>query len=406
MSSVAIEALKTAWRDYVTDGVPSSGANEPSKTEIRSGLTSLGVELGNITLGGIVNVVKETRALLNADLAYAANSVALVYGDTTDDNNDFYVKVGASGSGSWTLTTIIHDTLENVAQPYVDLAQAWAEGTLPGGAGTKSSEEWAGVSEDWAGVSEDWADAAELSASTAESVSGPTYASTAAGIAATTVGDSFAVDNGDGTVSIYLHEAGPVATLQRTLATTDALAAIGGDDLIGSDDGASGSLWTTVKGFITYIRALVAVKANTADVLAKASNLSDVANSSTARGNIGAASAENPALTGTIDLNGSTRGATVAVAASAINCATGNYFSKTATGALTWTVSNVPTSRAYHFILKLTNGGLGAQTWMTGIKWPSGTAPTLTSAGVDYLGFITDDGGTTWHGCLLRKDSK
>jgi hypothetical protein len=103
---------------------------------------------------------------------------------------------------------------------------------------------------------------------------------------------------------------------------------------------------------------------------------------------------------------GSVRSNIVTVAASAVDCSTGNYFIKTASGALTWTVTNVPASRAYSFLLELTNGGTGTQTWFSGIKWPGGTAPTLTDAGVDVLGFITDDGGTTWRGVQLMKDSK
>lgn len=76
------------------------------------------------------------------------------------------------------------------------------------------------------------ADAAAQSAATAEAAAGPTYASTAAGLAATTSGEGFAVDNGDGTVTVYLNNAG-VAVAQRALATTAALAASGGADLIG-----------------------------------------------------------------------------------------------------------------------------------------------------------------------------
>lgn len=69
-----------------------------------------------------------------------------------------------------------------------------------------------------------------------ESAAGPTYASIALGEAATTTGQSFAVDNGDGTVSIYLRTGGG-STLQRTLATTGALAATGGAALIGHGAG-------------------------------------------------------------------------------------------------------------------------------------------------------------------------
>lgn len=100
------------------------------------------------------------------------------------------------------------------------------------------------------------------------------------------------------------------------------------------------------------------------------------------------------------------RSAVVTVAASNIDCSAGNFFIKTATGGLTWTVSNVPATGAFSFLLELTNGGTGTQVWMSGIKWPGGTGPTLAAAGVDVLGFLTDDGGTTWRGVQLMKDSK
>jgi len=111
-------------------------------------------------------------------------------------------------------------------------------------------------------------------------------------------------------------------------------------------------------------------------------------------------------LGGQSDFTGSIVNGVNTVSASAVDCSAGNYFIKTASGALTWTVSNVPSSRAYAFILELTNGGTGTQTWFSGIKWPGGTAPTLVASGVDVLGFITDDGGTTWRGVQLMKDSK
>lgn len=113
----------------------------------------------------------------------------------------------------------------------------------------------------------------------------------------------------------------------------------------------------------------------------------------------------SPSFTGTASFVAVKSGVS-AVAASAIDCSAGNFFTKTASGALTWTVSNVPSSGAFSFILELTNGGTGTQTWFTGIKWPGGTAPTLTASGIDLLGFITDDGGTTWRGVQLMKDSK
>lgn len=67
------------------------------------------------------------------------------------------------------------------------------------------------------------AEAAALSAATAEAAAGPTYANTGAGLAATSDGEGFAVDNGDGTVTVYINDGG-AAVSQRTLATTDYVA--------------------------------------------------------------------------------------------------------------------------------------------------------------------------------------
>lgn len=97
----------------------------------------------------------------------------------------------------------------------------------------------------------------------------------------------------------------------------------------------------------------------------------------------------------------------VAVAASAISLTTGNYFTKTISSTTAFTVSNVPASgTTASFILELTNGGAFTVNWWAGVKWAGGTAPTLTAAGVDILGFYTHDGGTTWRGLVLAKDSK
>ena len=96
----------------------------------------------------------------------------------------------------------------------------------------------------------------------------------------------------------------------------------------------------------------------------------------------------------------------VAMSANDINLATGNYFTKTISGATTLTVSNVPSAGlTATFILDLTNGASATITWW-GVKWVGGTAPTLTAAGRDSLGFFTHDGGTTWSGVVIGKDIK
>ena len=112
----------------------------------------------------------------------------------------------------------------------------------------------------------------------------------------------------------------------------------------------------------------------------------------------------NPALT-TPTITG-TKEVKVAMPANDINLTTGNYFTKTISGATTLTVSNTPSAGTTgSFILDLTNGGSATITWWT-VKWVGGTAPTLTTAGRDTLGFFTHDGGTTWTGLVLGKDIK
>jgi hypothetical protein len=96
-----------------------------------------------------------------------------------------------------------------------------------------------------------------------------------------------------------------------------------------------------------------------------------------------------------------------AIPASNIDLNSGNFFTRTISGATTFTVSNVVAAGSTNsFILELTNAGSAAITWFSGVKWTGGTAPALTASGVDILGFYTHDGGTTWRGMLLSKDSK
>lgn len=101
-----------------------------------------------------------------------------------------------------------------------------------------------------------------------------------------------------------------------------------------------------------------------------------------------------------LDLAGTYAQTIVSVAALNIDCSTGNYFIKTINGSSTFTVSNIPSSRAYSFTLELTHTS-GTITWFSGVEWPNGTAPTLTTGKTHLFMFVTDDGGTRWRASSL-----
>ena len=90
-----------------------------------------------------------------------------------------------------------------------------------------------------------------------------------------------------------------------------------------------------------------------------------------------------------------------AMGANAVDCSAGNYFTKTITGATTFTFTNVPTGVAYTFTMEVTLNGSNAITWPASVKWPADTAPTITDGKTQLFVFITDDGGTRWRGSSL-----
>ncbi len=89
------------WRDYVTDGIPSSGPHSPKKADARAwaGWVEKLVTSGVLSSGPWF----ATKAAMTLD--YAANTVAVVYNDPAAANNGLYIKSGASGGGSWTQLT-------------------------------------------------------------------------------------------------------------------------------------------------------------------------------------------------------------------------------------------------------------------------------------------------------------
>lgn len=69
-----------------------------SGTDLERWMTETENMMAAAVYGGLIY---STKIELDSDLAHAANSFALVAGDTIAANNGFYKKIGASGSGSW-----------------------------------------------------------------------------------------------------------------------------------------------------------------------------------------------------------------------------------------------------------------------------------------------------------------
>ena len=78
----------------------------------------------------------------------------------------------------------------------------------------------------------------------------------------------------------------------------------------------------------------------------------------------------------------------------------GNVFTGTVdTSTTTLTFSNPTASdECCSFSLILTNGGSQTVNYPASVDWAGGTAPSLTTSGVDWLEFSTVDGGTIWNG--------
>ena len=103
----------------------------------------------------------------------------------------------------------------------------------------------------------------------------------------------------------------------------------------------------------------------------------------------------------TLHLQGNYGENIVPVTGTAVNCSLGNYFTKTITGATTFTFTGVPNYVAYAFTFEVTLNGSNAITWPSSVKWPADTAPTITDGKTQLFVFLTDDGGTRWRGSSL-----
>ena len=105
--------------------------------------------------------------------------------------------------------------------------------------------------------------------------------------------------------------------------------------------------------------------------------------------------------TGGVKVSGGYSESITAVSGTEVDCSAASYFTKTITGATTFTFANAPSGVAYAFTFEVTLNGSNAITWPSSVKWPADTAPTITDGKTQVFVFLTDDGGTRWRGSSL-----
>lgn len=84
-----------------------------------------------------------------------------------------------------------------------------------------------------------------------------------------------------------------------------------------------------------------------------------------------------------------------------------------ASAAQVWTVSTAPFGALIDIVGTIPNSttlvlfisGGGSVNWLANIKWPGGTAPSVSS-GTDVITLVTSDAGTTWYGNAFVLDGQ
>jgi hypothetical protein len=86
-----------------------------------------------------------------------------------------------------------------------------------------------------------------------------------------------------------------------------------------------------------------------------------------------------------------------------VDCSLGNIQTKSIATAVTLTFSNPPSSgKAGAFTLILSLSSDADVTWPASVKW-EGSAPTVSTTGVDIYSFVTTNAGSTWYGFVSGK---
>lgn len=174
--------------------------------------------------------------------------------------------------------------------------------------------------------------------------------------------------------------------------------------VIGTDVQAEDAGLTSIAGLVTSADKMIYTTSSntyvTTDLTSFGRSLIDDADASAARTTLAALGTAGGTMTGDLETYSvSEEVEALSGTTPAINVSLGTVFTHTvATGANTFSFTGEVASRATAVTLILTNGGSQTVNWPAEVDWAGGTAPTLTTSGVDILTFMTADGGTTWYG--------
>jgi hypothetical protein len=130
---VGVAAVNGSYDGVVTSADGSYSSPTILKLQLFD-LAAVTQALAAGTFAGMIAKIKTTLALLNADLVATAGQLALVYADGTASNNDLYVKLGASGAGSWQgpLGFVSNQIAASVASATASAASASASASASG----------------------------------------------------------------------------------------------------------------------------------------------------------------------------------------------------------------------------------------------------------------------------------
>ncbi|WVT73334.1 SGNH/GDSL hydrolase family protein [Sinorhizobium chiapasense] len=132
----------TVWRDYKTDGIPSSGPHKIKKSEIRTWGGDLENSVYALTLSTNAAVVRSTKAELDAVVGnFADGDIGLAVTDPTIALRGVYEKTG----GVWVKQSDLPTDVAQIAANAAEAAQAGAETAQDGAEAARDLVEgWAG----------------------------------------------------------------------------------------------------------------------------------------------------------------------------------------------------------------------------------------------------------------------